>query len=126
MTLRAVLPDLDTLDFTALKILVFSQHEQLLLKDAQLASRDAEIEQLKLLIAKLRRMQFGRKSEKVERQIEQLQLRLDELEAGRAEQSASPAAPLTVPETHRAAKPARRPLPEHLMRATTRGRLPYH
>jgi hypothetical protein len=36
--------------------------------------------QLKLLIAKLQRMQFGRKSEKLERRIEQLQLRLEALE----------------------------------------------
>ena len=81
------LPDLHQLDSDALRTLILSQHEQILLKDEQLASRDAEIEQLKLLIAKLRRMQFGRKSEKVERQIEQLQLRLDELEASRAERA---------------------------------------
>jgi len=78
MSVRAILPNLDTLDSAALKALILSQHEQLI-------SRDAEIEQLKLLIAKLRRMQFGRKSEKLERQIEQLELRLDELEASRAE-----------------------------------------
>ena len=66
------------LDPTALKALILSQHEQLL-------SRDNEIEHLKLLIAKLRRMQFGRKSEKLDRQIEQLELRLDELQATQAE-----------------------------------------
>jgi hypothetical protein len=38
-------------------------------------SRDSEIEQLKLLIAKLRRMQFERSSEKLDRQTEQLELR---------------------------------------------------
>ena len=43
------LPDLDQLDSKALKSLIPSQL-------AQLASRDAEIEHLKLLIAKLRRM----------------------------------------------------------------------
>src|ERR1700674_1398372 len=99
------LPDLHALHPSELKALIFSQHveissqrtqilsqhEQLLSKDEQLASRDNEIEQLQLLIAKLRRMQFGRKSEKVERQIEQLQLRLDELEANRAEQATFPA-----------------------------------
>jgi hypothetical protein len=47
----------------------------------QLASREAEIERLKLLIAKLRRMQFGRRSEKLAGQIEQLELQLDELES---------------------------------------------
>ena len=59
----------------------------------QLASRDNEIEHLKLLIAKLRRMQFGRKSEKLDRQIEQLELRLDELQATRAENTAGSHAP---------------------------------
>lgn len=43
----------------------------------------AEIEHLKLLIAKLRRMQFGRSSEKLDRQIEPPELRLEELEAER-------------------------------------------
>jgi transposase len=38
-----------------------------------------EIEHLKLLTAKLQRMQFGRKSEKLARQIEQLELRLGTL-----------------------------------------------
>ncbi|CAB3797995.1 IS66 family transposase [Pararobbsia alpina] len=48
---------------------------------AALATRVAEIEHLRLLIAKLRRMQFGRKSEKLDHQIEQLELRLEDLEA---------------------------------------------
>ena len=83
------LPDLDALHPSELKALIFSQHEQLLSKDEQLLSRDNEIEHLKLLIAKLRRMQFGRKSEKLERQIEQLELRLDELQATQAENTAA-------------------------------------
>jgi transposase len=115
MTARATLPDLDALNPNELKALIFSQHEQLLSKDEQLVSRDNEIEHLKLLIAKLRRLQFGHKSEKLERQIEQLELRLDELEAVRAENaspSQAPAAPVN------ATKPARRPLPEHLPRET--------
>ena len=63
------LPDLELLDPSGLKALIVSQHEQLL-------SHQSEIEHLTLLIAKLRRMQFGRKSEKLERQIEQLELKL--------------------------------------------------
>ena len=55
-TVRAALPDLNTLDPEALKALVREQH-------AQLLSHEAEIEHLKLLIAKLQRRQFGRKSE---------------------------------------------------------------
>ena len=83
-------------------------------QEAALASRAAEIEHLKLLIAKLRRMQFGRKSEKLDRQIEQLELRLEDLQADEG------AAPIEVPKTARTAPevPQRKPLPEHLPRDT--------
>ena len=101
------LPDLDALNPNELKALIFSQREQL-------ASRDSEIEHLKLLIARLRRAQFGRKSEKLDREIEQLELRLDELEATQAEKAAPSQAPAALPAN--AAKAARRPLPEHLPR----------
>jgi phage shock protein A len=67
------LPD----DLEALKRLVIEQQ-------ARLADRDHEIERLKLLIAKLRRLQFGRSSEKLEREIHQLELVLEDLEANRA------------------------------------------
>jgi transposase len=111
------LPDLDALDPHELKVLILSQHEQLLSKDEQLAWRDTEIEHLKLLIAKLRRMQFGRKSEKLDRQIEQLELRLDELQATQAGNTAASHTPAGVaPVASVAAKPARKPLPEHLPR----------
>jgi transposase len=79
----ANVPDLDQLDSQALKSLILSQREQL-------ASRDAEIEHLKLLIAKLRRMEFGRSSEKRESQIEQLELRLEELEVRRRKETTTP------------------------------------
>jgi transposase len=111
------LPNLDTLNHNELKALIFSQRAQLLSKDEQLQSRDHEIEHLKLLIAKLRRMQFGRKSEKLDRQIEQLELRLDELQAMQAENTAASHTPAVVaPDASVAVKPARRPLPEHLPR----------
>src|SRR5271170_5697115 len=105
-----VLPDLATLHPNELKALILTQHEQLL-------SRDNEIEHLKLLLAKLRRQQFGRKSEKLEREIEQLELRLDELEATQAEKVATSQTPAAAPVAH-AARSARRPLPEHLPRET--------
>jgi transposase len=114
-----VLPDLTELDAASLRALVLSQHEQLM-------SRDTKIEHLQLLIAKLRRMQFGRRSEKVAWQIEQLQLRLDELEASRVEQATSSATEqVAATETPRTAKPTRRPLPAHLPRQT-RKILPGH
>src|ERR1022692_3778045 len=111
-----MLPDLNLLPAEALKALVRAQHEQLLW-------RESEIEHLKLLIAKLQRMQFGRKSEKLARQIEQLELRLEDLQSKPAESAllaespcATPASPLPIA----AVKPARRPLPEHLPRQTQR------
>jgi transposase len=109
---RTTLPDLSTLDADALRELILAQHEQLL-------SRDHEIEHLKLFIAKLQRMQFGRRSEKIERQIEQLELKLEELEANRSEQ-APPAEQSsdTAKSAPSTSKPARRPLPEHLPRET--------
>jgi len=113
MAAAHTLPDLDALNPNELKALIYSQHEQLLSKDQQLVSRDNEIEHLKLLLAKLRRLQFGHKSEKLDREIAQLELRLDELEAVRAE-TASPSQAPAVPGN--TAKPARRPLPEHLPR----------
>jgi transposase len=105
------LPDLDTLQPEALKALILSQHVELM-------SRQSEIEHLKLLIAKLRRMQFGRRSEKVERQIEQLELKLEELEAHRAEvEPQTPSQALPVEPAAPASK-TRHPLPEHLPRVT--------
>jgi Transposase C of IS166 homeodomain len=57
-------------DIEALKRLVLEQR-------AVLDSRQSEIESLKLLIAKLKRMQFGRSSERLAREIEQMELHLD-------------------------------------------------
>jgi transposase len=113
---RTTLPDLNTLDTDALRAMIVAQHEQLQAHIEQLLSRDHQIEHLKLLIAKLQRMQFGRKSEKVERQIEQLELKLEELEANRAESASVIEPPATASTPAPASKPARRPLPEHLPR----------
>jgi len=80
--------------------------------EAVVATGKAEIEHLKLLIAKLRRMAFGRSSEKLDRQIEQLELKLEDLEADEG------AAPIEIPKTTRTAPEQiqRKPLPEHLPR----------
>jgi len=123
MTVRAALPDLDTLNHEALKAVILAQHrtlaaqeEELHSKDEPRASRQAEIERLKLLIAKLRRMQFGRKSEKLERQIEQLELRLDELETAQAAKANASPAPGAAARTADNGRPVRQPLPAHLPR----------
>lgn len=52
--IQRVLPDISTLDSDRLKALVVEQYQQLI-------SHDQEIENLKLFILKLQRMQFGRK-----------------------------------------------------------------
>ncbi len=120
--------DLDQLDTEALKALVLVLHEQVFSHQKQLttqqeeirsqreqlASRDAEIEHLKLLIAKLRRVQFGRSSGKRDRQIEQLKLRLEELEARRPKETAAVKA--SAPASTAVVRPVRRPLPDHLPR----------
>ena len=124
----ATLPDLDQLDSQERKTLVLALHEQvfsnqkqlttqqkeIVSQREQLASRDAEIEHLKLLIAKLRRMKFGRSSEKRKAQIEQLELRLEELEIRRRKETA--AVGPSMPASIAAARPVRRPLPNHLPR----------
>jgi transposase len=111
----ATLPDLNALPADALRALILTQHEQLI-------SREREIEHLQLLLAKLHRMQFGRKSEKLQRQIEQLELRLEELESHRSEKECNAAEPASViaSSTPTATKPTRRALPDHLPRQTRR------
>ncbi len=54
-----------------------------------LASHLAEIEHLKLLIAKLKRMQFGRSSERLDREIGQFELRLEELQSAQGQLAAA-------------------------------------
>jgi transposase len=106
----ASLPDLDSLDLKAAKALLIAQHQSY---TATLSSRSTEVERLMLLVEKLQRMLFGRKSEKVLRQIEQLELQLEELQATNAIEERAAAASVARPI---AAKPFRRPLPEHLPR----------
>jgi transposase len=106
----ASLPDLDSLDLEAAKALLIAQHQSY---TATLSSSSTEVERLMLLVEKLQRMLFGRKSEKVLRQIEQLELQLEELQAANAIEEHAAAASVARPI---AAKLFRRPLPEHLPR----------
>ena len=103
----AALPD----DIEALKALVLEQQAQLTYQRAQLALNITEIEHLKLLIAKLKRMQFGRSSERLDQEIEQYELRLEELQSAQAQQATSPKA-----KAEKKSQPVRRPLPAHLPR----------
>jgi transposase len=116
---RIATADLSTLDRVALELYIAAQQQEMSAKDEALAaqqekllSRDNEIEHLKLVIAKRRRMIFGTRSEKVSREIEQLELKLEELETQQSERVT--ASPQTSAQPK--AKPIRRPLPEHLPR----------
>ncbi len=63
---------------------------------ALVSAQRAEIERLKMMIAKLRRTQFGRSSEQLDAMIDQLQLSLEELEVSQTELT-PPTAPPLVP-----------------------------
>lgn len=114
MPAHANLPD----DIDTLKAMIAERDAALAAKDAvvttlreQLSIRTAEIEHLKLVLAKLRRMQFGRRSEKLDQQIEQLELKLEDLEAEAA--VAQSQAPMDVALRKKA---ERKPLPADLPR----------
>ena len=114
MTASPALPDLNSLDADALKALVLQQHALVNEKHAELIAHKNEIESLKLLILKLKRMQFGPSSEKLARHIDQLELRLEDLETNRAAKPMS-----SILESMMAPlKPARRPLSDKLPRET--------
>ncbi|QDF97846.1 IS66 family transposase [Azoarcus sp. DD4] len=80
---------------------------------AMVAAQQAEIERLNFIIAKLRRAQFGRRSEQLDETIGQLELSLEELEAVRAERAVA-VSPIT-PDTE-SERAAREPLPARLPR----------
>lgn len=111
------LPDLDALGPAALKAMILAQQDHFKAQHerytATLTSRASEIERLALPVEKLQRMLFGAKSEKVLRQIEQLEFQLEDLQAASAIEEAHAVPPAERPA---AAKPFRRPLPEHLPR----------
>jgi transposase len=92
-------------------------------RDAELYAKSLQIEHLKAQLAVLRRARFGRSSEKLDREIEQLELLLGELEEGmaesktRAEQAENKG--LAIAERVKAGTRqahGRKPLPVHLPR----------
>ncbi|MDO8767469.1 MAG: IS66 family transposase [Burkholderiaceae bacterium] len=103
------LPD----NIDALKVLVLAGEALVAELRIQLLRRALEIDHLKLQIAWLRRMQFGRKSEKLDGQIEQLEFKLEELQTEEA------AAKAKAPHPKVTRQPSiRKPLPAHLPRQT--------
>ena len=92
------LPDLPD-DVESLRAIIAAQA-------VQLHSRDILIEKMRAQLAALRRARFGQSSEKVEREIAQLELALEEIEAT----DAATAPPLpAASRREEKAKPARQP-----------------
>jgi len=103
-------------DPAELRAFALACQSELKMAELSVQYKTLEIEKLKFQLAKLRRMQFGRSSERITRQIEQLELRLEELEAGEAEAVAQAEAADPVIPVRERAKPKRQPLPDHLPR----------
>lgn len=99
----------------SLPIDIESLHRLVIAQQAALLSRDVEIEKLKIELARLKRMQFGRSSEQLDQTIAQLELSLEELEVSESEILAPINLHAPISE---ARKPARRPLAENLPRET--------
>jgi hypothetical protein len=123
----AALPD----DAVSLRALVRALFAERNLAFEALKLKTLELEKMKAQLAKLRRLQFGRSSEKLSREIAQLELAIEEIETNQEpiapqqaviEVVATGAADAEAGETPEApparSKPARRPLPNHLPRET--------
>jgi transposase len=107
--------DLTTLpsDVDALHRLVHDLAAQIAADRSELTQAQAEIEQLRLIIRKLQRSQFGRRSERID--DGQLALGLEDLDADIARAQARH--PPVSPNNNDDAKPSSRPaLPNHLLR----------
>jgi len=97
-------------DVESLQKLLLAARDKVQSLSTQLRSRDVLIEQLKLQLARLKRMKFGRSSEALDAQIAQLEFSLEELEANAAD--ATPHSEVQSLSD----KPVRKPLPAHLPR----------
>jgi transposase len=105
MSAAVTTPDLQSLDADALRALILSQHQRL-------NAQNIEIENLKMLVAKLRREQFGSKSEKLDSHLRQMELELEDREI----QQAATQPPVSLPVADERRRSVRRPLPADLPR----------
>ena len=107
-------------DVAALQAIIAKQAAELEDAKNQLKARDVVIEQLQLNLDKLKRSQFGQSSEKLQHQIDQLGLALEDLQTDRAAEKAeanSDADDETVDGNKKEKKKrGRKKLPAHLPR----------
>jgi transposase len=103
-------------DFASLQAFAATLQTALAARDAELYAKTLHIEKLKMQLALLRRARFGRSSEKLDRDIEQLELLIGELEEGQAESTQRTEAAKPAAAKRERSYPVRLPLPEHLPR----------
>jgi transposase len=103
-------------EIAELRALLAEREAELATARAELTGAKLRIEQYQAQLAKLRRMQFGRSSEKLDARIEQLELLLEDLEEGDAARTVPAGKRDADQPRHERRQPVRRPLPEHLPR----------
>ena len=107
------------LDVDALKTALAVSEARAAAAEAKASDAEAQVAALTLMIEKLRRALYGSRSERKERLLDQLELALDELEAGAAEDELAAekaAAKTTEVKGFVRRKPSRKPFPEHIPR----------
>jgi transposase len=104
-------------DIAALKAALAAERAARQEAEARASSAEALVAHYKLLIAKLKREQYGQSSERGRKLLDQLELQLEEAASSAAEDeiTAAPVGGTTVPPFTRR-KPVRAPFPAHLPR----------
>jgi transposase len=114
-------------DVAALQALILAEraerHAEQATSAAELVAKQIEIDHLRAMLAKLRRQRYGRSSEKLDAEIDQLELTLEDAEAAQAQAAANLAEATQSAgqdkqqTSRRPRQPAvRKPLPDHLPR----------
>jgi transposase len=105
-------------DLAEAHALILRQREELAAAEVRASGAEAMIAHLKLMIAKLRREQYGQSSERGRKVLDQLELQLEELEAETSENAvtAEDKAAGAAVTSYARRRPVRAPLPAHLPR----------
>ena len=110
MTTREPSPD----DIDTLKAALAAERAARQQAEARASGAEAMVAHLKLLIARMKREQYGQSSERGRHLLDQLELQLEELEASAAEDEKPVDTASVISFTRK--KPVRAPLPAHLPR----------
>jgi transposase len=105
-------------DLAEAHALILRQRDELAAAEVRASGAEAMIAHLKLMIAKLRREQYGQSSERGRQVLDQLELQLEELEAETSENAvtAEKKAAGAAVTSYARRRPVRAPLPAHLPR----------